>query len=355
MQIPNEQGRSGWRGMAALATVVVAGFMASNAFFTVQEWEQALILQFGDIIGDPVTRAGLHVKIPFIQNVERFEKRLLRWDGQETSTITRDRKTVVVDVTARWRISDARRFREAVREQKYAGSRLNGIIEGALKDEIAKYDLYEVVRSSNLILSDFEDQRAVGGTPNGMALPPVAELVSALSGGETPALQKDESGRLLAGRPAVLAGILTEARKRLEQVNIGIHLEDLLIKQLNYSAEIESNVYAQMNAELQKISAGFRSAGRQRAEERLGEMEKEIATILSRAQEQSERVRGEAEAVSIGIYAEAFNQDPEFYAFLRTLQAYGQTLRDNTTLVLGADSPLYQGLVEPLATKLDRK
>jgi modulator of FtsH protease HflC len=353
MQFPNEQGRSGRRGMAALITVVVAGFIASNAFFSVQEWEQVLILQFGDIVGDPVTRAGLHVKIPFIHKVERFEKRLLRWDGQETSTITRDRKTVVVDITARWRIADARRFREAVREQRYAGSRLNGIIEGAVKDEIAKYDLYEVVRSSNLILRDFEDQRAAGST-NGTALPPVAELVSALSGGETPALQKDESGRLLAGRPAVLAGILAEARKRLEQVDLGIQLEDLLIKQLNYSAEIEANVYAQMNAELQKISAGFRSAGRQRAEERLGEMEKEIATILSRAQEQSERVRGEAEAVSIGIYAEAFNQDPEFYTFLRTLQAYSQTIRDNTTLILGADSPLYQGLVVPLATTLDR-
>ncbi len=348
MKFPKQGARKG-RG-AGIAAAVVAGclaFLAYHTFFVVNEWEQALVLQFGDIVGEPITEAGLHRKIPFIQNVLRFEKRLLRWDGQETTTITRDRKTVVVDVTARWRIVDARRFREAVGSERFAASRLNGIIEGAVKDEIAKYDLYEVVRSSNRILQAEEEAAEPETDEDG--LPPVAELVTALGSGETPPLRQDDQGRYLAGRPVAIEGILAEARQRLEMVDIGIHLEDLLVKQLNYSAAIEANVYAQMNAELQKISAGFRSAGRQRAEERLGEMERELAVIQSRAQEQSERIRGEAEAASIQIYAEAFNRDPDFYAFLRTLAAYSETVNTNTTLVIGADGPLYQGLIRPLS------
>ncbi len=346
MKFPNQGGRRKPAGIATLVVAALLAFTAWHTFFIVNEWEQALVLQFGDIIGEPITEAGLHRKIPFIQDVLRYERRLLRWDGQETQTITRDRKTVVVDVTARWRIVDAKRFREAVGAERFAASRLNGIIEGAVKDEIAKYDLYEVVRSSNRILQT-EEEYAATKTDEG-ALPPVAELVTALGSGEMPPLRQDDEGRYQAGRPEAIAGILAEARQRLERADIGIHLEDLLVKQLNYSAAIEANVYAQMNAELQKISAGFRSAGRQRAEERLGEMERELAVIQSRAQEQSERIRGEAEAVSIKIYAEAFNQDPDFYAFLRTLAAYSETLTTNTTLLIGADGPLYRGLIQPL-------
>lgn len=337
------ENRSGGSIPILLAVVAAAvGFIAYNSLYTVNEWEQAIVVQFGEIIGDPVTEAGLHFKRPFIQQVYRFDRRLLRWDGKETTTITKDRKTVVINVTARWRISDARRFLETVRSPELAVTRLNGVIEGAVKDEIAKYDLYEVVRSSNLILEPQEE-------PVGAAL--LAEEVDAADmedldlsslGGSVPPLRQDARGRYQAGRPIVMAGILKEARSRLDQIGLGIHLEDVLIKQLNYSAAIEANVYAQMNAELQKISAGFRSIGRQRAEEKLGEMERELATIQSQAIEQSERIRGEAEAEAIKIYAEAYNQDPEFYRFLRTLQSYERILGPNSTILIGSDSPLYE-------------
>ena len=314
-------------------------FLIYHSLYTLTEWQQAVITQFGAIKGDPVTEAGLHFKVPFVQQVHRYDRRLMRWDGQETTTITADRKTIVIDVTARWRIDDAREFLEAIGSARLAATRLDGIIEGAVKDEIAKYDLYEVVRSSNRILDRETDLPAMLADDE-EAMDEELDLTT--MGGEMPPLSVAADGTYEAGRPVVMEGILKEARARLAHIGLGIHLEDVLIKQVNYSRAIESNVYAQMNAELEKISAGFRSIGRQRAEQRLGEMERELATIDSEAVEASERIRGEAEAEAINIYAEAYNKDPEFFTFLRTLQAYEEVLGDNSTLILGTESPLYE-------------
>lgn len=331
--------RSGSATLPVILLVAVLGVLAYNSLYTVYEWEQAVVTRFGAIKGDPVTEAGLHLKVPFVERVQRYDRRLLRWDGRETTTITKDRKTIVIDVTARWRIADARQFLVSIGSADLASTRLNGIIEGAVKDEIAKYDLYEVVRSSNRILEQEGEMPVVLSDEE--AVVDAEELTLTTMGGDLPALQQDEDGAFRAGRPVVLAGILREARQRLEQIGLGIVLEDILIKQVNYSSAIEANVYAQMNAELQKISAGFRSLGRQRAEQRLGEMERELATIRSEAVEASERIRGEAEAEAIRVYAEAYNRDPTFFAFLRTLQAYEQVLRENTQLVIGTDSVLF--------------
>ncbi len=325
-------------------TVVVFKFCV----FTINEWEQAIITQFGEVQGEPRTEAGLYFKMPW-QKVQTFDKRLQRWDGSQTTTITRDRRTINVDVTARWRISDARRFRETIRSMNQADSRLNGIIEGAIKDEIAKYDLYEVVRSSNRILDEGHDDMAkVISAEDDEEIISADEL--ATLGADLPRLRQREDGRYEAGRPIVLEGVLAEARRRLEQVGLGIHLEDVLIKQLGYIREIESNVYAQMNAELQKIAAGFRSGGQQRAEQRLGEMERELSIIESGAIERAARIRGSAEGESIAIYAEAYNQDPVFYQLLRSLEAYDKTLGENTTLILSTETPLYE-LIKRLPEK----
>jgi membrane protease subunit HflC len=331
----NKQGST---SLSVLLVVALLGVVAYNSLYTVFEWEQAIVTRFGAIKGEPVTQAGLHFKAPFIEQVHRFDRRLLRWDGRETTTITKDRKTIVIDVTARWRIADARMFLESIGSADLASTRLNGIIEGAVKDEIAKYDLFEVVRSSNRILELEGEVPAILADENGEV---DHELTLTTMGGEMLPLPMDRQGRYSAGRPVVMAGILQEARSRLEQIGLGIHLEDVLIKQVNYSSAIEANVYAQMNAELQKISAGFRSLGRQRAEQRLGEMERELATIQSAAIEAGERIRGEAEAEAIRIYAEAYNEDAEFFSFLRTLQAYERILGENAALVLGTESSLF--------------
>ncbi len=324
--------------LSVVALLALLGFLATFCVFTVNQWEQAVVTEFGRVTGDTVTEAGLHFKRPW-QKVQNYDKRLLRWDGSQTTAITRDRRTIHVDVTARWRIADARRFRETIRSEHQAETRLNGIIEGAVKDEIAKFDLFEVIRSSNRILdTSYEELRVTVAEED---LDDIDTDQLATLGAELPRLSTDDDGNYAAGRPIVLQNILTEARRRLEQVGLGIHLEDVLVKQLSYIREIESNVYAQMNAELQKIAAGFRSGGRQRAEERLGEMQRELAIIESSAVERSQRIRGEAEGEAIAIYAEAYSRDPDFFGLLRGLEAYESILGDNTRIILGTDSPLY--------------
>jgi membrane protease subunit HflC len=324
--------------VVALLAIIGAGILVANfCFFTVNEWEQALVFQFGEVIGEPRTEAGLYFKMPY-QNVEKFDRRLLRWDGNPTTAITRDRRTVNIDVTARWRISDARRFRESTRSVREADVRLNGIIEGAVRDEIARFDLFEVVRSSNRILRADEEITIASDAAQAADLD--ADALRTL-GADLPRLSTDDAGNYRAGRPIVLQNILAEVRRRLAQIDLGIEVEDILVKQLSYIREIEANVFAQMNAELQKIAAGFRSVGRQRAEERLGEMERELAIIESSALERSQRIRGQAEAESTRIFAEAFNADPEFFLFLRRLDALEKVLVGNTRLVLGTDTPIY--------------
>lgn len=320
--------------------IVVFAVLAKFCIYTVPEWKQAVILQFGEVRGDPVTEAGLHFKMPY-QTAELFEKRLLRWDGRQTTAITRDRRTVHIDVSARWYIADARRFRETIRSTDQAERRLNGIIEGAVKDEIAKFNLYEVVRSSNRILDAEEDMELTLDIDEDDIEDIDADALRTL-GSDLPRLAVDREGAYEGGRPIVLQNMLAEARRRLAQVDLGIELEDILVKQLSYIREIEANVYAQMNAELQKIAAGFRSTGRQRAEQRLGEMERELSIIESSAVERAQRIRGQAEAESTKIYADAFNADPEFFLLLRRLEAYGSVLGGNTRLIMGTDSPLYE-------------
>ncbi len=331
-----------------IALIVLAAVIGKFCFYTLPEWQQAVVSEFGEVKGDPVTQSGLHFKLPY-QKVERYEKRLLRWDGSQTTAITRDRRTVNIDVTARWRIADARLFRETIRSTDQAERRLNGIIEGAVKDEIAKFDLYQVVRSSNRILEPDEGVQLTMDIDGDAADEISADTLRTL-GSDLPRLAMSADGRYRAGRPIVLDNILVEAQRRVEQVGFGIHIEDILIKQLSYIREIEANVYAQMNAELQKIAAGFRSTGRQRAEQRLGEMELELSIIESDAIERSQGIRGQGEARSTAIYAEAFNEDPEFFLLLRRLEAFETLLGSNTRVVLGTDSPLFTLLkrIDPL-------
>lgn len=342
-RLHSKKGASPVSLIAVAVVITLAAFVLSLCVFTVDEWEQAVVTQFGEVVDEPITEAGLKFKMPW-QAVRKFDRRLLRWDGSETTTITRDRRTINIDVTARWRITDARRFLETIGSINQADARLNGIIAGAVKDEIAKFELYEVVRSSNRIL---DTERTL--MPNQITDQIGDEIAEQLErddlatlGATLPRLRQDTEGVYQAGRPIVLDNILREAQRRLVQINLGIQVEDVLIKQLGYIREIEANVYAQMNAELEKIAAGFRSSGRQLAEERLGEMQRELAIIESSAVERAQRIRGEGEAQSIRIYAEAYNQDPEFYRLIRSLEAYEKMMRENSTLVITTQSPLYR-------------
>ncbi|MCC5788925.1 MAG: protease modulator HflC [Opitutales bacterium] len=321
-------------GVLVLLLLVLAFF----SLYTVREWEQAVVTQFGEVVGEPVTEAGLKFKLPY-HKVQIYDKRLLRWDGSRTDAITRDRKQVEIDVSARWRIVDARRFRESVTTESQAHNRISSNIDGAVRDQIANVSLYEVIRSSNRILEADTD---IADTLDADEMDDIDVEEIATLGADLDELDTDVEGNYLAGRPVVIERILEDARDRLAQMNLGIELEDVLIKQLNYHEDVEETVFAQMNAELSKISAGIRSAGRRLAEERLGEMERDLASISSSAQERAQRIRGRAEATAIEIYAEAYNRDPKFYQFIRTLESYEKILGENSSLVLSTDSPLYE-------------
>jgi modulator of FtsH protease HflC len=325
-------------------------FVAVNSVYIVREWEQVVLTQFGEIRGEPVREAGLHFKMPFVQEVHRYERRLMRWDGQPFTLYTRDRRTIHMNVTARWRIEEPSTFLPSVRTVTRANASLYVAIEGALRDEIGKYDLYEVVRSSNFILTDRGELSLNVDAVDDIDLEEIATL-----GREVRELRRDQAGNYLAGRPVVVAGILQDARRRIREANLGIHLEDILIKQLNYTRDIESNVYAQMNAELAKISAGFRSHGRKNAEQKLGEMERELSTIESEAIQRSQEIRGRAEAEAIRIYADSYNADPDFYRFTRTLETFEKAMRANTALIFSTDSALFELLKQPAQEELRQR
>lgn len=344
------------RWILASAAAIAAVVLAYQSFYRVSEWDQVVITQFGRPVGEPVTGAGLHLKKPFVQDVHRFDRRLLRWDGERTHTITKDRKTIQVNVTARWRISDGRQFLMSVQTQERAHRRLDGIMESAVKNEIAQFDLYEVVRSTNRIQS--ARLSFAPDDPTGEADPtdagPEAEEEEAppanvprpvvTSGMQVPALRQDEAGNYLAGRPLIARRILERARRVLaaEGTNLGIELQDVLIRTFNYTPEVEKQVYLQMNEELKKIATRFRSNGQRRAEERRGAMIRELETIESEAVRESEQIRGRADADAAETYARAYSADADFYGFTRTLEATRKSVGANHTLVIDASSPFYR-------------
>ncbi|MGE5851276.1 MAG: protease modulator HflC [Candidatus Methylomirabilota bacterium] len=279
-------------GVGVLAVAIL--LVLSGTFYSLQEGQQAVILQFGRPVGNPVTRAGLHVKLPFVQEVRRFEKRLLIWDGDPNQIPTKGREFIWVDTTARWRIADAKKFLENVATEAGAQSRLDDIIDSVVRDQVSASELVELVRSASWEV-------------------PEGEVLE-----EVPAEVREELKKQIArGREEITRGILAEARKVIPQY--GIELVDVRIKRLNYVESVREKVYARMISERKRIAARFRSEGEGRSAEILGTMEKELRQIRPGASRRAQEIRGKADAEATRIYGEAYNLDPEFYSFSRTL------------------------------------
>ena len=303
------------------ALLLLVLLVLSGTFYTVQEGHQAVIIQFGRPVGDPVTEAGLHVKLPFVQEVRRFEKRLLIWDGDPNQIPTKGREFIWVDTTARWRIADAKKFLESVATERGAQSRLDDIIDSVVRDQVSGSELVELVRSTSWVI------------PKGEALE------------EVPAEREEELKKEIArGREEITRIILAEARKIIPQY--GIELVDVRIKRLDYVESVREKVYARMTSERKRIAARFRSEGEGRSAEILGTMEKELRQIRSSAYRRAQEVRGKADAEATRIYGAAYNRDPEFYAFSRTLEAYKEGQSKNSVLILTTDSDYYRYLKE---------
>ncbi|MEZ7847343.1 MAG: protease modulator HflC [Polaromonas sp.] len=304
-------------GIGVLLLAAVVAF--SGTFYTLEEGEQAVIVQFGRPVGQPVTEAGLHIKIPMIQDVRRFDSRLLMWDGDPNQIPTKGREFIWIDTTARWRIADATTFLESVASEAGARSRLDDIIDSVVRDQVSRSELVELVRSASWEV------------PEGEAL------------AEVPAeVQAQLTKEMTRGREEITRNILTEAQKIMPQY--GIELVDVRIRRLDYIESVRERVYSRMISERKRIAAEFRSEGEGQSAEILGTMEKELSEIRSNAYRQVQEIRGKADARAARVYGDAYNGDPEFYAFSRTLEAYKEAQNENAVMILTTDSDYYRYL-----------
>jgi membrane protease subunit HflC len=311
-------------GLGVILLALVIGI--SGSFYTLEEGEQAVIVQFGRPVGQPVTEAGLHVKIPMIQDVRRFDQRLLVWDGEPNQIPTKGREFIWIDTTARWRIADATTFLQSVASEAGARSRLDDIIDSVVRDQVSRSELVELVRSASW------------KAPEGQAL----EKIS-------PEAQAQLTEEITSGREEITRNILTEARKIMPQY--GIELVDVRIRRLDYIESVRERVYSRMISERKRIAAEFRSEGEGQSAEILGTMEKELSEIRSGAYRKVQEIRGQADAEATRVYGEAYDGDPEFYAFSRTLEAYKEAQNENSVMILTTDSDYYRYLKESSAPR----
>lgn len=302
----------------SLVIVFVLLFVGIDGLYVVNEAEQAIVTQFGKPVGD-VVPPGLHMKIPFVQKVSRFEKRILKWDGDPNQIPTKDKRFIWVDTTARWRIVDPLLFYKTVATERGAQSRLDDIIDSVVRDAVSGRLLVELVRGSDYRAQDPEGERfEVEGVE----------------------IKKEE----LVGREEIFAGILEKARASTPEY--GIELVDVQIKRINYVEQVRVRVYERMINERKKVAAEYRSEGEGEKAEILGKMGRELKEISSEAYRKVLEVRGAADAEAASIYAEAYNKDREFYAFLRTMESYKKAIQQNGRLVISTDSDYYKYLKE---------
>ncbi len=303
----------------AVVLIIAGNFM----FYTVDEAEQAIIVQFGEPIGDVISEPGLKVKLPW-QQVRYFDKRLLVWDGDVTQIPTLGREFILVDTTARWRIADPLLFLTSVRDEAGARTRLDDIVDSVVRDMVSSTELEEIVRSKDWAVD-------------------VNEL-------DDPALAERDDMNLemqpKLGRELLEQEILARAQDSMPR--LGIELDDVRIKRVNYIDSVRKQVESRMIAERQSIAERFRSEGMGRSQEILGNMERDLRRIRSEAAREAEEIRGNADAEATRIYGEAYGVEPEFYSFFRTLESY-RALGSNSTIMLSADSDFFRYLEESQA------
>ena len=297
-----------------LIIVVALGVTVWDGFYILKEGQQAVITQFGAPVGEPQTEAGLKLKMPFIQHIRLFEKKILIWDGAPNQIPTNDKTFIYLDTTARWRIIDSLRFLQAVGSENRARSLLDDILDGTLRDLVNKHDLIEIIRSSDWT-KDYMTSTSRG-----------SELVVA------PALGRDKISQL----------VLEASAKVMPQY--GIELIDVMFKRVNYIDSVREKVYDRMISERKRIAAEKRSLGEGQKAEILGRVERELKEITSKAEREAVEIKGKADAEATQIYGKSYSTDPEFFAFIKSLESYRDIITSNTSLVLSSESDLFKYL-----------
>lgn len=285
------------------------GIVVVNSAYIVDETRVAVVTQFGEPVSGPVSTPGLKWKIPGIQLVHFFDKRILEWDGYPSEVPTRDKKFIWVDVTGRWRIVDPLKFLKTMQTETKAQTRLDDIMDGVTRNFITRYNLVDIVRSTNRILE-------------------IKEL-------DVDGVAQGDYDTIKIGRDMITRDILSSAREIVK--DYGIELIDLRIKRINYIASVQTKVFERMISERKRAAETLRSEGQGMRAEIEGEKEKEQKRITSEAYRKAQKIKGEADAEAIRIYGESFGKDPEFYSLIRTLEAYPDALK-NSRLILSTDS-----------------
>ena len=304
--------------IAGVVLVAIIGLFTS--VYVVTERDQAFITRFGKIQGDPTIEPGLYFKVPFIDKLWRFEKRILEWDGLPSEVTTKDKRFIAIDSYARWRISDPETFFLIVKDEVFAQSRLDDILDGTTRTAVSKHDLVEVVRSD-------KDRKAV-----------------------TDGNQTEGAGKLqpfTIGRQAISDAILIESRDKVKEY--GIELLDFQFKRINYAPTVQAKIFERMIAERKQIAEKYRSEGLGRAAEIEGTKLRKLDTIESSATREEKEIQGRADAEAAGVYAEAYSQSPqseEFYNFIKTMETYKLTLTQKDTLILSTKSEFFRFLRE---------
>ena len=307
--------------LAAIAGAVAV--TASSALYTVSEVEQAIITQFGKPVGPPITTAGLKLKLPFVQEINRIDRRVLEWDGNPSDMPTKDKLYISVDLFARWKIVDPLQYFLRLRDERSAQSRLDDILGSETRNAVAKHELIEIIRTTkgrtplrDTLLTDEERAQNIG------ALVPITK-----------------------GRAQVEMEIFTAAAEKVRV--FGIELLDIRFKRINYNESVRPKIYDRMISERRQIAERFLSEGNGEAARIRGNRVRDLDKIQSEAYRAVAEVRGKADAEAARIYATAYNASPgaaEFYAFTRTMQAYKDMISGGTTLVLSTDSDLFRFL-----------
>ena len=311
--------------IVTLFSLGLAVIILASSAYTVSETEQVFITEFGKPVGRPINadpardEAGLHFKKPFIQQVNRIEKRILEWDGPATEMPTRDKLYITVDNFARWRISDPKTYYEKLRDERSALSRLDDIIGSETRNVIAAHDLIEVIRSDKGRKPE-RDEALSSANSNLGVLPPIQ-----------------------FGRNVLNDQILKASRPKVK--SWGIELLDVRFKRINYKSGVIEKIYARMASERQQIADRFRSEGAGEAAKILGRKERDLLAIESGAYRKEQEIKGRADAEATAIYANAYGSSPaaaDFYQFTKTLETYQKTLGKDSTVILTSDSDLFR-------------
>lgn len=313
-----------------LLLIIMTFFGARSFLFVVGEGRQAIITQFGKPIGEPITKAGLHLKKPFIHEVRFVDKRIRSWDGYPNQIPTKDKKYIEVDTTARWKVVNALTFIQTVRNERDAKARLDAILDSTTRDVISKHNLVEAVRNSNGIIAKTQARKDV--------------IIKLKESGEQ-VVEEEITGeieKIDVGREKLSEMIVEASTSQLK--DLGIELIDVQLRRISYEEEVERKVYERMISERKRIAEKIRSIGQGEKAKIKGRLQKDLAEIESNAYKKAQFIRGKGEAEAAAIYTKSLQRDPKFYEFVRTMELYKDSLKGSTKYIMSADSDIFSFL-----------